>query len=116
VKTSAVLNKLDIVLGDVNSHGFLFHLDKSWMRERKRQIEDIAAIKDAKDLQAYLKTELSKITASATRIEEASKKAKQFGPPENYYEACGEVSERLSTISKSLGDSSLETKKIIAEK
>ena len=116
VRTATVLNKLDTVLGDVNSYGFLFHMDKSWMRERKRQIEEISAIKDAQDLQAYLKTELAKINASAVRIDLASKKAKQLDSSEQYYEACGEASECLSTVSKSLENSTSEAKKLIAEK
>jgi phospholipid/cholesterol/gamma-HCH transport system substrate-binding protein len=115
VKTSAVLSKLDLVLRDINTYGFLFHLDKSWLRERKRQIEEIEAIKDTKDLQRYLQNELSKIHASAARIEQASKKAKQLGTSEEYYEACGEITDRLSSISQSLENKNFDTKKIIVE-
>jgi phospholipid/cholesterol/gamma-HCH transport system substrate-binding protein len=115
IKTSAVLYKLDLVLCDINQYGFLFHLDKGWLRDRKRQIEGVGLITSSKELGAYLQAELAKINASALRIQQAAGKAKEFDTTARYYEVCEETKERLSTISQSLENTNVDIKKIIVE-
>lgn len=42
LKTAAVMNKLDLLMNDVTHYGVLFHLDKSWQRDQRRRIDEIA--------------------------------------------------------------------------
>ncbi len=40
LKTLSLIEKCDLLMQDVNHYGLLFHLDKSWQRERKRRQQE----------------------------------------------------------------------------
>jgi phospholipid/cholesterol/gamma-HCH transport system substrate-binding protein len=39
-QTVAMINKLNLLVSDVTSYGFLFHLDKRWQRDKRRLAEE----------------------------------------------------------------------------
>ncbi len=41
-KTVGMIDKMDLLMNDVNRYGVLYHLDKSWQRDRKRNDEMLA--------------------------------------------------------------------------
>jgi phospholipid/cholesterol/gamma-HCH transport system substrate-binding protein len=46
-KTVGVMDKVDVLMNDMNNYGMLFHLDKTWQRDRKIRIEEELAKKDS---------------------------------------------------------------------
>ncbi len=41
-QTSELMNKMNTLMNDINNYGVMFHLDKSWQRERKRRLQELA--------------------------------------------------------------------------
>lgn len=68
MKSVAILQKADILMNDVNSYGVLFHLDKTWQRERRRRVEEIAKLSNPRDFTAYMNDEVSRISLSISRL------------------------------------------------
>lgn len=43
-KSVALVNRLDLLMSDVNRYGVLFHLNKSWQRESKERTDESTAV------------------------------------------------------------------------
>ncbi len=74
-KSLATVNKLNILMNDVNQYGVLFHLDKGWQRERRRRIGELARLQTPAEFKNYLDQEVQKIILSIERIDRALEKA-----------------------------------------
>lgn len=74
IKSSAILQKVDVLMNDVNNYGVLFHLDKTWQRERRRHLEEIAKLSTSSDFSNYMNDEVSRISLSISRLSMALNK------------------------------------------
>jgi len=74
-KTMAIMNKMDLMMNDVNHYGVLYHLDKGWQRDHRKRIEELAKLQNPQQFKAYLNDEMFKISTSISRVGNALEKA-----------------------------------------
>lgn len=75
LRTQGLLTKLDVMMNDVNHYGVLYHLDKSWQREQRGRLEELAKLSTPRQFRSYLNEEMYKITTAVTRLGSALDKA-----------------------------------------
>ncbi len=75
LKTQGLLTKLDLMMNDVNHYGVLYHLDKSWQREQRGRLEELAKLSTPRQFRSYLDEEMYKITTAVSRLGSALDKA-----------------------------------------
>lgn len=63
-----IMTKTEVLMDDVNHYGFLFHLNKSWQRQRTRRANQFLELSSAKDFQNYFQQELNQIETSLSRV------------------------------------------------
>ena len=78
LKSFSVLNKCDVLFSDLNRYGVLYHLDKGWQRQRRREIAEIARLENPAEFKNYINEEMQKITISIDRVEMALNKAQKM--------------------------------------
>lgn len=66
--TTALLNKAETVLDDINHYGLLFQNDKRWQRLRARRANLITRLSCPTEFQNYFNDELNQISTSLGRI------------------------------------------------
>lgn len=66
--TSALLSKVDILMNDLNSYGILFHLNKSWQRQRSQRITVLNALDSPAGFKHYFETEVTAINSAMSRL------------------------------------------------
>ena len=86
---SAVLSKINTLMNDVNHYGILFHLNKSWQRQRAQRITTLNALDTPDHFRNYFETEVSEINMAMSRLsmliekaEESPEKEEILGNPE----------------------------------
>lgn len=75
LKTAGVMNKIDVLMNDVNHYGVLYHLDKSWQRDRRKRIEELASLESPQQFRTFINDEMYKITTGVSRLGMALDKA-----------------------------------------
>jgi len=75
LKTVATINKVDLLMQDVNQYGVLFHLDKGWQRERRKRIAELQRLEKPSEFSKYLNEEVQKISICLGRVNQALEKA-----------------------------------------
>lgn len=65
---NALLGKVDILMNDVNNYGILFHLNKSWQRQRIQRITLLNSLDTPANFKSYFETEVDQINVSMERI------------------------------------------------
>lgn len=65
---NAILSKIDILMNDVNHYGILFHLNKSWQRQRLQRIVLLNSLDTADNFKSYFEGEVDQINLSMERI------------------------------------------------
>ncbi len=76
-KTAGIMNKMDLLMNDVNHYGVLYHLDKGWQRDRRRRVEEIASLQSPEQFRTFLNDEMFKITSGLSRLGMALDKAQK---------------------------------------
>lgn len=74
-KTTGFMNKLDLLMNDVNHYGVLFHLDKGWQRDQRRRMDELANLQSPQQFRSFLNVEMYKITNAVSRLSQALDKA-----------------------------------------
>jgi len=121
-KTVGIMNKMDVLMNDVNHYGVLYHLDKGWQRDRRRQVEEIAALQSPKQFKSYMDQEMFKITNSLSRLGMALDKAEHDAPlatNKEFGRTFNEVLAQLQDLQATLKNYSIEiadTEQIAQEK
>ena len=72
---SSLLSKADILMNDINSYGILFHLNKSWQRQRAQRITTLNALDTPEGFKNYFETEVAQINSAMSRISMLIEKA-----------------------------------------
>ena len=62
-------------MNDVNHYGVLYHLDKSWQRDRRKRIEELASLESPQQFRTFINDEMYKITTGVSRLGMALDKA-----------------------------------------
>ena len=71
------MNKIDVLMNDVNHYGVLFHLDKSWQRDRRKRIEELSSLQSPQQFRTFINDEMLKITNAVSRLGMALDKAQK---------------------------------------
>ncbi len=77
LRMTAILNKADTLMNDVNHYGVLFHLNKGWQRTRTKRLNAMNALEDPVSFKTYFQTEMDQINTSMARISLLIDKAHQ---------------------------------------
>jgi phospholipid/cholesterol/gamma-HCH transport system substrate-binding protein len=64
----AILSKVDTLMNDVNHYGILFHLNKTWQRQRAQRMTVLNALNTPQNFRDYFETEVSQINTAMSRI------------------------------------------------
>ena len=65
---NAILSKIDILMNDINNYVILFHLSKSWQRQRIQRIDLLNSLDTPANFKSYFESEIDQITLSMERI------------------------------------------------
>ncbi len=65
---NAILSKMDTLMNDVNHYGILFHLNKSWQRQRLQRIVALNDIDTGAGFKDYFEDEVDNINTAMERI------------------------------------------------
>lgn len=74
-KALGAVNKVNVLMNDLNNYGLLFHSNKTWQKDRSKRLEALAELRTTKDMREFLATELDKVTTAIAHIELAIEKA-----------------------------------------
>lgn len=108
LRLTALLNKGDTVMNDINHYGILFHLDKGWQRMRARQRNLLQTLSNPMQFRNYFNNEMNRVTTSLERVEMVLDQIKYYDPgyplaqdPE-FTKVFAELLRRLSSIEDEL--------------
>lgn len=68
LRLKSILHKGEVVMGDINSYGLLFHLDKRWQRIQGRRLRLIEKLYNPNEFAKYFNQEVDQISASLSRV------------------------------------------------
>jgi phospholipid/cholesterol/gamma-HCH transport system substrate-binding protein len=68
IRFSALMSKVDTILGDINQYGLLYSSNKSWQRTRSRRLKQLNNLDSPEGFRAYFDCEIDEITLSMSRI------------------------------------------------
>ncbi len=102
------IDKVSVLMDDINQYGLLFHLNKSWQRERMQRMAKLNDLSSVSAFQSYFDTELDRITASLERLtallnkasSETAKKSLRRDP--EIANAFGDLLRRVDTLEDTL--------------
>lgn len=68
LRMNAIMSKADTMMNDINHYGILFHLNKSWQRQRMQKITELNALNSPKGFKNYFEGEVDEINTAMARI------------------------------------------------
>lgn len=68
LQARGILTKVETLMDDVNHYGVLFHLNRSWQRQRTRRANRLAELCTAQQFRNYFQEELTQIDTSFGRV------------------------------------------------
>jgi phospholipid/cholesterol/gamma-HCH transport system substrate-binding protein len=68
LRLSGLIGKADTLMNDLNHYGLLFHLNKSWQRQRAKQISVVNALNTPANFRNYFQHEVSEINTAMSRL------------------------------------------------
>jgi ABC-type transport system involved in resistance to organic solvents, periplasmic component len=68
LQVKALMNKVEIVMDDINHFGILFHLDKKWQRMRARRANLLQSLCTPMQFRNYFNDEIDDISTSLSRV------------------------------------------------
>lgn len=107
-KTMAVMNKLDLIMNDVNHYGVLYHLDKGWQRDRRKRIDELSRLQNPQEFKTYLNEEMFKITSSLSRVGMALDKAETLNDKTEFGRTFNDLLSQIQDLQASLKNYSIE--------
>ncbi len=72
---SAILSKGNTMMNDINQYGFLFHLNKSWQRQRLQKSKFISELDSPASFKNYFQNEVDDINTAMARLSMVIEKA-----------------------------------------
>lgn len=68
LRLKSMLHKGEVVMGDINSYGLLFHLDKRWQRLQGKRLRLLEQLSSPYEFAKYFNQEMDQISASLSRV------------------------------------------------
>jgi len=75
LRVTAILSKMDTLMNDVNHYGVLFHLNKSWQRERLQRVTLIHSLDSPVTFKNYFEKEIDDVNMAMSRLSMVIQKA-----------------------------------------
>lgn len=75
LQLSAILSKGNTLMNDINHYGVLFHLNKSWQRQRLQKVRLLDSLSTPAAFQNYFETQIDEINTAMSRISMLIEKA-----------------------------------------
>ncbi len=108
MRISSLMSKADTVLNDVNHYGILFHLNKTWQRQRAQRITVLNALNTPANFKSYFETEVSEINTAMSRLSmlidraELSPEREEILSNEQFHKDFRELLRQADTLSDNL--------------
>ncbi|MEM7174449.1 MAG: MlaD family protein [Chlamydiota bacterium] len=77
LQLTAILNKVDTLMNDVNQYGVFFNLNKEWQRMRVKQVSILNALQTPQQFRDYFNREVDAINTSMERLSILINRAEQ---------------------------------------
>ena len=77
LRITALLSKADTMMNDVNHYGILFHLNKTWQRERLQKITLMSALDTPDAFKNYFEKEVGDVNMAMARLSMLIEKAQK---------------------------------------
>lgn len=87
LRINAIMSKADTLMNDINHYGVLFHLNKSWQRQRTKRLTVLNALDTPGGFKDYFQDEIDQINTSMARISMLIDKAQQKSESEKVLES-----------------------------
>jgi len=86
VQTRGILSKMETLMDDINHYGILFHLDRSWQRQRTRRANVLAELSTSSQFRDYFREEMASIDTSLSRVSTLLERAESGGCRQEFLE------------------------------
>ncbi len=68
LQLSAILSKGNTMMNDINHYGILFHLNKSWKRDRLQKVKFLDSLDSPAEFQSFFQNEVDAINMAMSRL------------------------------------------------
>lgn len=108
LRLTAVMSKVNTLMNDINHYGILFHLNKSWQRQRAQKFTVLNALDNPQSFKSYFETEVDEITTAMSRLSslidkaELSPEKEEILSDEKFREDFAELLRQADALSDSL--------------
>lgn len=68
LRFTAVMSKANTLMNDINHYGLLFHLNKSWQRQRAQRLTVLNALDNPQSFKNYFENEVDDINTAMSRL------------------------------------------------
>lgn len=75
LRITAILSKMDTLMNDVNHYGILFHLNKTWQRERLQRVNLMNSLNTPTAFRDYFEKEVDEVNMAMSRLSMLIEKA-----------------------------------------
>lgn len=75
LRVTAILSKMDTLMNDVNHYGILFHLNKTWQRERLQRVNLMNSLNTPTSFRDYFEKEVDEVNMAMSRLSMLIEKA-----------------------------------------
>ena len=68
LRVTAIMSKVNTLMNDINHYGILFHLNKSWQRQRAQRLTVLNALDNPQSFKNYFEDEVDDINTAMSRL------------------------------------------------
>jgi phospholipid/cholesterol/gamma-HCH transport system substrate-binding protein len=86
MQVTSLFTKADTLMNDINHYGILFHLNKTWQRQRLQQITELNALSTPAAFRSYFEQEVQDVNLALSRLSLLLEKADQSPDKERIFE------------------------------
>jgi phospholipid/cholesterol/gamma-HCH transport system substrate-binding protein len=83
LRVNAILSKMDTFMNDVNHYGVLFHLNKTWQRERLQRVNLMTSLDTPQAFKTYFEKEVDDVNMAMSRLSMLIQKAEANANKQN---------------------------------
>lgn len=108
MRISSLMSKADTMMNDINHYGILYHLNKTWQRQRAQRITVMNALDTPSGFKSYFETEVSEINTAMSRLSmlidkaEGSPEREEILSNEQFHKDFRELMRQADTLSENL--------------
>ena len=100
LQVNALMARANLLISDINQYGLLFQYNHQWQRSRAQLIAETSRIKDAKEFQAYMDSQVNQINATLERMSLLTNRlsTEQLADSPKFRKKYAELMQQLNTI------------------